>query len=398
MSINASLSLSLKHDKSASKIVLVTGFFDLLHSGHIRFLEKASSYGKVIVSLGSDLNLIKSKGKTAICSEEERKYMLSSLKFVDSVHISHLEGPLSFETHLKRFKPDYFIINGDGDSQEKKECCVKNKVKYIVLKRDPKSNFTPRSSTKIRNVDLIPHRLDISGGFFDQVKLNSKQPGSVITCNVETLNCADRAGMSSSTRRVIHQLFGNRFPPNHSEQNLANIILAYENFNKEYISGATDAYGLVFSSVCKFKFDNGYTPYGIEKITNDKTLNWLEKHLFLKFTQPRPEGYKVYTGKEKFPIQALKKYSQISEDTWQAIKSRDLQLLIKSVNSTCSIQEQLVDGYISEETKPEIEDLKNKGYGAKLMGAGGHGYIMCVGATKPENATTIKIRKESLSL
>ena len=112
--------------------------------------------------------------------------------------------------------------------------------------------------------------------------------------------------MSSSTRKVIRELFGNRLPKSHSEQELANIILAYENFDQEYISGATDAYGLIFSSVCRFEFHDSYRPHAIEKIHHAEILNWLEQHLFLYFTHARPEATKCSMGASHSPMMCSK--------------------------------------------------------------------------------------------
>ena len=193
--------------KVPEDIVLVTGYFDLLHSGHIRFLEEAAKFGEVIVSLGSDANSVASKGKEPICSEEERKYMLESIEFVSQVKIARKTGPLSFEEHLEFFQPDWFIINSDGHSVEKQACCKSYDVAYKVLERLPKRNFTPRSSTTLRGLDFIPHRMDMAGGFFDQKKLNASVAGAAIICNIEPKQLADRAGMSSSTRKVIRELF-----------------------------------------------------------------------------------------------------------------------------------------------------------------------------------------------
>ena len=146
------------------------------------------------------------------------------------------------------------------------------------------------------------------------------------------MNLVERAGMSSSTRRVIHELFGNQLPPDRSEQDTANIILAYENFDTEYISGATDAYGLVFSSVCRFEFQDSYRPHAVHKIDDNTILTWLELHLFLSLTHPRPDGYQVFDGREKFDPEELKQYALTAEATWQAIKAKDLLALIQCIN------------------------------------------------------------------
>ena len=384
--------------KVPEDIVLVTGYFDLLHSGHIRFLEEAAKFGEVIVSLGSDANSVASKGKEPICSEEERKYMLESIEFVSQVKIARKTGPLSFEEHLEFFQPDWFIINSDGHSVEKQACCKSYDVAYKVLERLPKRNFTPRSSTTLRGLDFIPHRMDIAGGFFDQKKLNASVAGAAIICNIEPKQLADRAGMSSSTRKVIRELFGNRLPKSHSEQELANIILAYENFDQEYISGATDAYGLIFSSVCRFEFHDSYRPHAIEKIHHAEILNWLEQHLFLYFTHARPEGYQVFDGRESFPNDVLQEYALTSDSTWEAIQDRNLDYLIKCVKRTCEIQKQLIPGYVSDSVSAELAKMNSNGMGAKLMGAGGSGYVMMVAHEQPPDTERITIRRESLNL
>lgn len=378
--------------------VLVAGFFDLLHSGHIRFLEEASHYGRVIVSLGSDENSQTSKGKTPVCSENERQYMLQSVRYVHKALVSPVIGPMSFETHIEEYKPRYFIINRDGHTAAKQECCEKHGVSYVVLERLPKANFTPRSSTDMREVDCVPHRMDISGGFLDQRMLNGRVPGPAIIANIETMNCVDRAGMSSSTRKVIHELFGNYLPRNHSEQELANIILAYENFHQDYVSGATDAYGLVFSSVCRFEFDDSYRPHCIEKIADNDTLTWLEQHLFLKLTHARPDDYRVFDGRESFPKDVLEEYAAMANETWRVIKTRDLAALKHCVNATRALQQKLIPGYVSDAVAPELAALEAAGHGAKLMGAGGAGYVMIVADEQPEGAERVTIRRESLAL
>jgi cytidyltransferase-like protein len=378
--------------------VLVAGFFDLLHSGHIRFLEEASQYGRVIVSLGSDANSQDSKGKTPVCSENERQYMLQSVRYVHKALVSPVIGPFSFEAHIEEYKPRYFIINRDGHTPQKQQTCEKHGVSYVVLERLPKANFTPRSSTDMREVDCIPHRLDIGGGFLDQRMLNGRVPGPAIIANIETMDCVDRAGMSSSTRNVIHELYGNQLPRNHSEQELANIILAYENFHQDYVSGATDAYGLVFSSVCRFEFDDSYRPHAIEKIADNATLCWLEQHLFLKLTHPRPDDYRVFDGRESFPEDVLKEYVQLASETWRVIKARDLAGLKACVNKTCRMQQTLIPGYVSDAVAPELDALEAAGHGAKLMGAGGAGYVMIVADEPPEGSERVVIRRESLNL
>ena len=385
-------------EPDAQPIVLVAGYFDLLHSGHVRFFEEASKYGRVIVSLGSDENSLASKGKRPVCSEEERRYLVESVKFVTEAHVARTLGSLSFTEHFEEFSPDIFIINRDGHTDEKQAICERHGVKYVVLERIPVHGFQPRSSTESRNMDLIPHRLDLAGGFFDQKKLNQIMAGTTVTCNLETMAFEDRSGMSSSTRRVIRELFGNQLPTDRSEQEIANIILAYENFDSEYVSGATDAYGLVFSSVCKFEFHDSYRPHSINKIDDNNILDWLEKHLFLKQTHPRPEGYQVFDGREAFPESLLRQYELTAKETWGAIKTKNLEKLQQLINETRTHQQKLIPGYMSQEVLPVVQDLERSGFAVKLAGAGGAGYLIIAAKTQPVNTQKIVIRRQSLTL
>ena len=77
-----------KLDDSLLKRVYTGGTFDLLHPGHIDFLKKCSEFGSVTVSLNSDEFIERYKGKKPIFSFEERKYIISSLKFVSEVIIN----------------------------------------------------------------------------------------------------------------------------------------------------------------------------------------------------------------------------------------------------------------------------------------------------------------------
>ncbi|MEI6058939.1 MAG: adenylyltransferase/cytidyltransferase family protein, partial [archaeon] len=56
------------------KKVFVSGCYDPIHSGHIRFFEIASSYGDLYVSIGSDRTIEELKGRKAYTTEKERLY------------------------------------------------------------------------------------------------------------------------------------------------------------------------------------------------------------------------------------------------------------------------------------------------------------------------------------
>eukprot|EP00466_Bigelowiella_natans_P012017 jgi/Bigna1/34816/e_gw1.7.135.1 len=67
---------------SAGKKVLVSGCFDLLHSGHVQFFHEASQHGLLYVRIGSDKNIEALKHHKPMYSEEERLFMVKNIKGV----------------------------------------------------------------------------------------------------------------------------------------------------------------------------------------------------------------------------------------------------------------------------------------------------------------------------
>jgi cytidyltransferase-like protein len=106
-----------------NKKVLVSGCYDLLHGGHIAFFKTASAYGELYVSIGRDENLLLLKGKRPVFSEEERLYIVKSIRYVHDAFLATGNGMLDFEPDLKRIKPDIFIVNHDGHTPDKEELC-----------------------------------------------------------------------------------------------------------------------------------------------------------------------------------------------------------------------------------------------------------------------------------
>jgi cytidyltransferase-like protein len=131
------------------KTVLVTGSFDLLHSGHVTFLKQAAKYGKVVVGIGSDYSIEKYKGHKPIYNEDERLFMLRSLRGVIGVFINSGEGPLDFIDDLQQRKPDIHICNEDQDSEERRSICQELGIEYIVLKRNTIEGLPVRSTTNL---------------------------------------------------------------------------------------------------------------------------------------------------------------------------------------------------------------------------------------------------------
>jgi cytidyltransferase-like protein len=133
------------------KKVVATGCFDWFHSGHVRFTEEASTYGDFYLCLGSDANvrLLKGEGHPLL-TQEERRYVVGSIKFVKQALITTGSGWLDADPEIRRLKPDIYIVNEEGDKGGKREYCQKLGIEYLVLKRVPAKGLPQRSSTDLR--------------------------------------------------------------------------------------------------------------------------------------------------------------------------------------------------------------------------------------------------------
>ncbi|HTV63672.1 MAG TPA: adenylyltransferase/cytidyltransferase family protein [Verrucomicrobiae bacterium] len=133
------------------KKVVATGCFDWIHSGHVRFFEEVSAYGELYIIVGHDQNIRLLKGKGhPFFPQEERRYAVSSIKYVKQALISTGDGWLDADPEIRRLKPDIYVVNEDGDKGGKREYCRKLGIEYLVLKRAPARGLPKRSSTDLR--------------------------------------------------------------------------------------------------------------------------------------------------------------------------------------------------------------------------------------------------------
>ena len=191
------------------KKVLVSGCYDLLHGGHIAFFKTASAYGDLYVSVGRDENLLLLKGKKPVFSEEERLYIVKSIRYVHDAFLGSGMGMLDFEPDLKRLKPDIFIVNQDGHTSDKEDLCKKLGIEYIVLERIPEPGLPARSSSGTKREMRFPYRLCLAGGWIDQPWVSKIHPGSVVVAQIwPTMDFNDRSGLATSSRKMGIQIMG----------------------------------------------------------------------------------------------------------------------------------------------------------------------------------------------
>lgn len=104
--------LKFLEENKGKKIVFTNGCFDILHVGHVAYLNEAKNCGDLLfIGLNSDESVKKLKGpERPINNEEERKFILENLKSVDFVEIFQEETPLSL---IKKVRPQVLVKGGD---------------------------------------------------------------------------------------------------------------------------------------------------------------------------------------------------------------------------------------------------------------------------------------------
>ena len=141
----------IQFEKSPRKKVIVTGCYDWLHSGHIRFFEEVSGLGDLYVSLGSDITIRELKGERhPMLPQQERLYMVQAIRFVTCAFIATGSGYLDATPEIEALMPEIYAVNEDGDRPEKRAFCIEHGIEYVVLRRLPKAGLPARQSTLLR--------------------------------------------------------------------------------------------------------------------------------------------------------------------------------------------------------------------------------------------------------
>jgi cytidyltransferase-like protein len=378
------------------KKVFISGCYDMLHSGHIAFFKEAASYGDLYVGIGSDATISELKGRQTINSEQERLYMINSIKFVKESFVNSGSGFLDFENELIRLKPDYFIVNEDGFSPAKEELCKKLNIELKVLKRIPDAGLPARSTTDLRNSDncKLPYRIDLAGTWIDQPYVSKFHPGWAITLSLEPIiEYNERCGMSTSTRNAAKKIWPYYLPFEKPEK-LAEILFKFENTpGSTIISGAQDSIGICMPGLVRHYYNNAYWPLKLESLHDESILSWLEEHLFMVLLWPREKDLDLL--KETYISEDnVKALASATDEVWEAILEKDLEKFAKGFLKSFQAQTTMFPAMKNERINKEIEKYKDKALAWKLAGAGGGGYLILVSDKQPGGSMRLSIRRK----
>ena len=398
------------------KKVFVSGCYDLLHSGHVEFFKQASQYGDLYVGIGSDATYLEYKHRKPMFPQEERLFMVQAIRYVTQAYINAGHGIIDFLPTLDLVRPDYFVVNAEGGSDEKRRLCQERGIRYIELQRTPHEGLPVRSSTVLKaqmkqedsaacqsgHSTGIPTRLDLAGTWIDQPYVSMHHPGWAITLSLEpTFEVRDRCGLSTSTRKMIQKIWPIKLPHMDPEM-LARLVFCFEN-NPErestHIAGAQDAIGICVPGLCRHYYDNNFWPVRLETCQDEMTLRFLENHLVLVPLAPRMPGCDVVTGRDITP-RKVQDLAEAAERCWQAILSRNLTAFAQAYQASFQAQTALFPGMIHPSVRgvklPEADvSPAITRYSAypdvlawKLTGAGGGGYLALVVTDSREFAQT----------
>jgi cytidyltransferase-like protein len=376
-----------------SKKVLVSGCYDMLHSGHIAFFQQAAAYGDLYVALGSDRTVTEIKGRAPINSEQERLFMVRSVGCVKGAFISRGSGILDFVAEMEALRPDVFVVNEDGNIPAKQDLCAAMGVEYVVLQREPYPGLTARSSTSLRALQTMPYRIDLAGGWLDQPWVSKFHPGSVLTISLEpTVEFNERSGMASSTRRTAINLWGPRLPAGNLEK-LAWILFCCDNPpGKTEISGSQDSIGLIFPGLNRAHYQGGYWPTAIDSVHDEEVLRFIEDALYLVPLGPREAGFAVLSDTH-IDQQGARALADAAEACWQAMLGRDLPGFGQSLRAGFEAQIAMFPNMIVPSITRLIDRYQDAALGWKVSGAGGGGYLILVAEQPIPNALRILIRR-----
>lgn len=110
--LNTLKKIILKLKRRGKRIVFTNGCFDLLHYGHVKYLEDAKSKGDIlVVAINSDSSVKQIKGNNRpIVNEKDRLGLIAALESVDYVVVFKEETPLEV---IKELKPDILVKGAD---------------------------------------------------------------------------------------------------------------------------------------------------------------------------------------------------------------------------------------------------------------------------------------------
>jgi len=141
-------------DKGRPIIVVASGVFDLIHYGHLCYLEEAKKAGgedsKLVVVVARDSTVKRLKGKKPVIPEDQRRAIVEALKPVDEAILGYED--LNIKEVVRKIKPDIVAVGHDQEFIEDslKEVASRGEPKFRIVKIREFATSDLNSSSKIK--------------------------------------------------------------------------------------------------------------------------------------------------------------------------------------------------------------------------------------------------------
>jgi len=143
-----------KQIKKKRTVILASGVFDLLHLGHVRFLEEAKKTGgknaELIVIVARDSTVMNRKNTKPVMSEDQRRALVESLKVVDEAILGYED--FSIEKVVDKIRPDIIAVGHDqkGMAKAVEEAIAKKGLGIKIVKIGKFGEDDLNSSSEIK--------------------------------------------------------------------------------------------------------------------------------------------------------------------------------------------------------------------------------------------------------
>jgi len=373
---------------SSTKKVLVSGCFDLLHSGHVEFFQEAATLGELYVRIGTSDNVQALKGHAPMYSDKERLFMVRQIKGVHNAALSVGSGRFDFVEDAKELRPDIYFVNDDASQLEERMSLFEKAgldVRIVVAPRKAAPGLEERSSTSMKERlremlaaedaakqqlpmeafhRSLPWRFCFCGGWMDLKWCNELWSGCAITINIAFHEgiCRDECGLATSSRKWAAKLWNGGMPKHLGPGRAAQFLWGAENFDaaateeRLYWAGSQDHCGLLFSGVNKLCYAGGrHWPHTVVSLCDPADprqaaiFAWLERvvHIVDIPFASRPPGYNSQEVNHlKDPsvplaekVRMVRTLAEASEQAWEAILAMDAAKLGKALSDTMAAWE-----------------------------------------------------------
>ena len=149
----------------------------------------------------------------------------------------------------------------------------------------------------------------------------------------------------------------------------------------------------MYPGLANAHYDGVYWPTRIEHVQDAKTLQFIEKSLYLVTLGPRHAEYDVLDD-TNITAEYACALSQAAENCWQAILDQDIKRFGESFRASFEAQIAMFPHMMNDDIARLIDQYRDVALGWKLSGAGGGGHLILISDQPIKNAMRIFIRRE----